>query len=442
MNAATKVMWSATAALALAALFLLLRNSAAIPSLVALDPNEGWNAAHAIALMTGHPLYPPPTGLMVNNYPPLSFYAVAAMAALTGDAVSAGRVLSLLSFLAACALIAAIARRMGTGLAGALAAVVFFAAVLLIASDYVGMDDPQLLGHALQLAALLFLLRGQSLTAAALFTVSLFVKHNLLALPLASMLWLWRQDRPGALRFVGATGGLLALELLLFRLTYGVSLLSVVASPRLISISNVTSGIRHLWWAVLPLAALIRLQHPKKAFCLIYAASALLFGVFFSAGDGVDTNAFFDLAIACTLILGLTIEQTAFPTVLSAAALLGYLFFNFHDNNFFYTRAFATQSARDIAFLRSHPGPALCDQISPCLWAGKSAEVDPFNIGEQIKTGVRNPAALMEMIAAHHFAVIQLQVQDMLGPEVQTAIAKHYRLDHSNDNGAFFTPLR
>ena len=438
MNAAAKVMWSVMAILALAALFLLLRNSAAIPNLVALDPNEGWNAAHTIALMTGHPLYPTQS-LMVNNYPPLSFYAVAALAALTGDAVIAGRLLSLLSFLAACALIVAITRRMGAGLAGRLAAVVFFAAVLLIASDYVGMDDPQLLGHALQLAALLLLLRGQSLAAAAIFAVSLFVKHNLLALPLASALWLWRQDRAGALRFVGLGGGLLVLELLLFRLSYDVSLLSVVASPRLISMSNITSGIRNLWWA-LPLAGLIRLRHPKKDFCLIYAGTAFIFGLIFSAGDGVDANAFFDLAIACALILGLTMEQTPLPAALSAAALLGFLFFNFHNNNFYYTRAIAAQSARDIAFLRSHPGPALCDQISLCLWAGKRAEVDPFNIGEQIKTGVRNPAALAEMIAAHHFAVIQFQVQDMLGPQVQTAIAKHYRLDHNDDNGAFFTP--
>jgi hypothetical protein len=283
------------------------------------------------------------------------------------------------------------------------------------------------------------LLRGQNLAAAALFAVSLFVKHNLLALPLASALWLWRQDRPSALRFAGAGSGLLVLELLLFRLTYGVSLLSVVASPRLISCNNIAFAVGNLWWAVLPLAGLIWQRHPKKDFCLIYAGAALLSGLVFSAGDGVDTNAFFDLAIACALILGLTIEQTVLPSVLSTAALLVFLFFNFHNNNFFYTRAIAAQSTRDIAFLRSHPGPALCDQLALCLWAGKRAELDPFNIGEQIKTGVRNPAALVEMIAAHHFAVIQLQVQDMLGPEVQTAIAKHYRLDHSDDNGAFFT---
>jgi hypothetical protein len=440
-RAATALRWSVTAALALAALFLLLRNSAAIPSLVALDPNEGWNAAHAIALMSGHALYPPPRSLMVNNYPPLSFYVVGALTRLTGDAVIAGRLLSLLSFLAASALIAAIARRMGAPLSGPLFAVIFFAAVLLIASDYVGMDDPQLLGHGLQLAALLALLRGQSPAAAVIFAVSLFVKHNLLALPLASMIWLWRQDRTEALHFAAVGGGLLVLGLLLFRLTYGVSLLSVIATPRLISLDNIAFAISHLWWAVLPLAALARLPHPKKDFCLAYAGTALIFGLAFSAGDGVDTNAFFDLAIACALILGLTVEQSVVPATLSAAALLGFLFFNFHDNNFFYTRAFAAQSARDIEFLKSRSGPALCDQLSLCLWADKEAEVDAFNIGEQIKTGARDPAALVDMIAHRHFAVVQLQDLDALGPAVRAAIAKSYRLDHSDDNGSFFAPL-
>jgi hypothetical protein len=36
---------------------------------------------------------------------------------------------------------------------------------------------------------------------------------------------------------------------------------------------------------------------------------------------------------------------------------------------------------------------------------------------------------------------VQLQDLDALGPVVRAAIAKNYRLDHSDDNGAFFTPL-
>src|SRR6185369_839753 len=97
-------------------------------------------------------------------------------------------------------------------------------------------------------------------------------------------------------------------------------------------------------------------------------------------------------------------------------------------------------SARDIAFVKSQPGPALCDQLSLCLWAGKPAEVDVFNIGEQIQTGARDPKPLAGMIAARHFAVLQLQDLDALGPQVHQAIRKNYRRDHADDNGTFFTP--
>src|SRR5205823_14541124 len=61
----------------------------------------------------------------------------------------------------------------------------FFAAVLLLFSDYVGINDPQLMGHAMQVAALLLLLREPRETsfvvlASILFAGSLFTKHSLI----------------------------------------------------------------------------------------------------------------------------------------------------------------------------------------------------------------------------------------------------------------------
>ena len=105
---------AALAVLLLAVLPLAVRNLLAIPVLAPLDPNEGWNAAHTLALMAGHALYPPPQSLMVNNYPPLSFYLVAALTRHGhDDAVIAGRMLSLLAFLATGAGIALVLRQMG-----------------------------------------------------------------------------------------------------------------------------------------------------------------------------------------------------------------------------------------------------------------------------------------------------------------------------------------
>jgi hypothetical protein len=427
--------------LALLTLALLARNVLAIPVPAPLDPNEGWNAAHALSLLAGKSLYPPPQSLMVNNYPPLSFYLVAALTKVTGDAVIAGRILALLSFFGACAAIALALLQMGLSRHARWAAVLFFAATLLIASDYVGMNDPQLMGHAVQLAALLFVLRGRTLPAAALFAVSLFIKHNLLALPLATAFWLWRQDRGAARHFAIAGSGFAVLGLILFYLAYGASLLSVVSSSRLISAANVISAISHLWWAALPLVGLMLLRDPKREFCLIYALFALIVGLLFSTGDGVDVNIFFDLAIACALGLGLMAQTSSARAALCALPLPLFLAFHFHDNNFFFTPDFRAQSARDVAFLQSRPGPVLCDQLSLCLWADKGAEVDVFNVGEQIKTSARDPSTLARMIASHRFAALQLQDVGALGEPIRKEIEKNYRLDHSDDNGAFFTPL-
>ena len=430
-------LWGVMALLTLA---LLARNVLAIPVLSPLDPNEGWNAAHALALLAGHNLYPPPQSLMVNNYPPLSFYLAAALTRLTGDAIVAGRVLSLISFLGICASLALILRQMALSAHAQWVAVLFLAATLLIASDYVGMDDPQLLGHAVQILGLLLVLRGQSLAGGAVFAASLFVKHNLLALPLASALWLWRQDRSAGMRFAASGVGLSLLGLVLFRLLYGISLVSALSSPRLVSLANTEAAISHLWWAALPLGMLVLLQDRRKDFSLIYAAAALAVGVIFSAGDGVDVNVFFDLALACALTLGLAAETSNARAALCALPLPLFLIASFHDNDFFFTRDFRNQSARDVAFLKSRPGPALCDQLSLCLWAGKGAAVDVFNAGEQIKTGARDPSGLAQMIASHRFAVLQLQDPGTLGETVRREIERRYRAAYSDDNGTFFTP--
>ncbi len=223
------ILW---AAMTLMTALLLARNALAIAVPAPLDPNEGWNAAHALALLSGRALYPPPGGLMVNNYPPLSFYLTAAIAEWTGDAVVAGRALSLLAFLGVGAGIALACRRMGCGLRACVGAMVFFAAVLLVGSDYVAMADPQLLGHAVQLAALQLLFRGQTVPAAAAFAASLFIKHNLLALPLTATGWLLWRDRRAALYFMLCGIAVAGLGLILFRQAYGFDLLRALAAPR------------------------------------------------------------------------------------------------------------------------------------------------------------------------------------------------------------------
>jgi len=434
---------AALAILLLAVLPLFVRNLLAIPVLAPLDPNEGWNAAHTLAVMAGQALYPPPQSLMVNNYPPLSFYLMAALTRHGHDVIVVGRWLSMLAFVATGACIGLTLRFMRCHWTAAAFGALFFAGVVLITSDYAGINDPQLLGHALQLAALLLLLRERLILSALLFAVSLGIKHNLLALPLASAAWLiWQDYRTGFSFLLWTAAAVLAL-LIAFQLHFDLSLLDQLASPRLWSLSNILAAGTRLWWILLPLAAATGIWPDRASLlCGLYGAIALLLGLGFAGGDGVDANVFFDLGIALALTLGLAMDRGRWPELAAASALPLILFLGitFHDNNFFFTRAFRAQVPGDLAFLKARPGPALCDQLSLCLWAGKGAELDVFNVGEAIKTGARDPKPLTQLIAARHFATLQLNDLDALGPKVRAAIAAHYRVDHRDDNGAFLIP--
>src|SRR4029077_5082285 len=75
--------------------------------------NEGWNAYHADQAMRGSGLYPPPDGLIANNYPPLSYYLLGGRGGLFGAPLYVGRALSILATLGIGAAAAAIVRHLG-----------------------------------------------------------------------------------------------------------------------------------------------------------------------------------------------------------------------------------------------------------------------------------------------------------------------------------------
>jgi hypothetical protein len=446
---------TAAMALACAVGVLLLRNGMAIGLRVPLDPNEGWNAYHALAAMTGAPLYPPtssPYDLMVNNYPPLSFYIVGLLGRITGDTIVAGRLVSLLSALAIAMGLVALLRQIGIRVLDGMFAGLFFMAILLVTSDYVAMDDPQLLGHALQIEALLLLLRERPAIpfAALLLAAGIFVKHNLIALPLSACLWLALRDLRSAAQLAGWGLGFGAAGLIACRIFLGINLLQELNSARVWRLANLTTAMtQYLSWAGLPLLVTAwagwRLRRDVwMHFCLIYGGLALALGVAFSAGDGVDANIFFDLDIA--LALGAGLALTGAPASWRGAAALAYaaplaLFLdrNFTDSNFAYTEAFQKQALPDIAFLEINRGPALCENLSLCYWADKDGAVDVFNLSEQIQTGKSSDAALVHLLETGFFRSAQFDSWSSfpLGANVRAALLAHYRIDHVDDNGVF-----
>ncbi|MGH6876438.1 MAG: glycosyltransferase family 39 protein [Rhizomicrobium sp.] len=445
------------------------RAIAIAPLHVPLDPDEGWNAYHAAAAMAGHGLYPAASGLMVNNYPPLSFYLVGFLGELIGDGIVAGRIVSLLSFLCISGFVALAVRRMGDAWQAAAFAALFFAAVLLLTSDYVGMDDPQLLGHGLQLAALFLVLRETRmpramLGAAALFVAGGFVKHNLFALPLASLIWLLLFDRPNALRLATGIAVLSLLGLLTFRVFFGFDLLDRLASARSWSFAQAMDNFL-VWLPVeaIPLGALaglaiLRRNDRAVVIVAIYAAVALITGIFLLGGAGVDVNALFDadiaLALGAGLALGRLLQQRnpwlhISGRAFALACLLPLVVLVFEDRDWrdpaFWThpmRNEAALAAQDIAFLHAHSGPAICENLAFCYWAAKRDPVDVFNFDQQLVARARDPAPFLRLIDSHHFTVMELDeiTPFPLPPLVHTAMIRNYRVDHTDDEGVFYLP--
>jgi hypothetical protein len=431
-------------------------------SFVPLDPNEGWNAYHTAAAMAGKTLYPGADSFMVNNYPPLSFYIVGAFGRIVGDNIIAGRILSLMGFFATAAGIFASLRCMNTGRWEAFFAALLFAACLLVTSDYVGMNDPQLLGHALGMAGFLLLLKEKRdwrivAAAALLFAIAGFVKHNLVVQPLAMTTWLFVYDRRSAWRFVLSGAFLFLIGLALFQLFFGNNLFAELNSARVYSFANLTANFSNwLYWGSVPLvgiAILLWLRRDDKyvVLCALYAFLAVVIGTGFLGGDGVDANAMFDADIALALGAGLALGRISARGATAAIFVLPLAMTlwrgrddEWRDRDFWLhpMAAETSQAHRDIVFLKAHRGPALCEMLSLCYWAGKGAEVDVFNVGQQFLTGARSDDGLARLIGAHYFRALQFDSLSpfALTPRLYKEIARNYRIDHTNDDGVFLLP--
>ncbi len=106
-------------------------------------------------------------------------------------------------------------------------------------------------------------------------------------------------------------------------------------------------------------------------------------------------------------------------------------------------------AAEDVAFIAARDGPALCETLALCYWAGKPFETDFANVGEKLAAGVIDRDAFVDRIARRRYAVIQLEALDgedapvrhRLPPEVVDAIAAHYAVERVSPlGGSFLVP--
>jgi hypothetical protein len=431
------------ALLAILALYFLVWPVWRIPFPIEIAQNEGWNAYHADAAVGGGTLYPSPDTLIVNNYPPLSFYALGWLGKLLGDPLYVGRVLSLLATIGLGALIARVVRQLGGGGAGAAIAGVWFVATMARSySRFVGMNDPQLAGHFIMVAALSWFLarqRAGNTTAPPILLMVLagFWKHNIIAVPATVLSWLWLTDWRRAWRptLVGAATAVIGLAICVA--VYGDVFIANLLTPRPWRLMRAVVGIGRSQW-ILPALVIWAIWAWSERRTYAARFTGLYIGIAFAAflaqwtGEDILDNAQFDLVIATAVGLGMAFDRAgagAFGRRFGAHAarvtivlvlalrLVATLriepFLILFDPGYraeFHAHAAAARA--DAARVAAIPGPVACDHKIICRMAGKPFVYDDFRADMLILSGAAHGLDAHGLVHAHGITYFQNDPRD------------------------------
>ena len=400
---------------------------------IEIAQTEGWNSYHAdTALRAVMRLYPSPDTLIVNNYPPLSFFVVGYLQPLFGDALYIGRVLSVLATLGVGALILRIVMQFGGSLtAGGIAGLWYVATMVRSFHHYIGANEPQIVALLIMLAGLSWFLArdnaGKSVEPPILLmVVAGFYKHNILAVPAAVFLWLLFRDGLGnGLRnwprfwrplIIGAGAGVLGLALCVA--IWGQPFIANLFTPRPQNIMRAINGLGRLQF-ILPAMVLWAIyawsdRTTRVArFTMIYIAVALVLYLIHWSGEAVLDSAQFDLVIATAIGLGVAYQFAGLGAFakrygLEAARavivliLLVRLVATTHIESFLllaspaYRAEVSThaQAARaDIKTAAAIPGPVACDFKVSCRFAGKPFSYDDFRAEMIVSISQKKAAA-------------------------------------------------
>ena len=408
-----------------------------IGSLPSRNYNEGWNAYRQWMAAVGHPLYGEKPALWITNYPFLSFHIVGFFGAVIGNVVLAGRIIAVASLTMTAVLVGGIVRvAAGSSRGGVYAGLCLFLWIATFSPDRRAMNDPELLGVAIATFGLFAYVKAPksvlwSGLSALAFTVSIFIKQDLLAFPLSVGIHLLVTRNWRALS-VSVAVGIVAASLLL-ALTYrldGPYLFANLLQPRVYVVRNLAEESGHyLLHFGIPLVLLIVLvirdrNAPGRSFlfCLLVITHAA--AIYFSGGDGVGANVFYQplIAVVITCAIGICCLERVLPQTLWAyrafiaailvPALAGAAFVPFQFKNDLATQrhlSIATKAAQNtIALLRSANGPAICEDILLCYEAGKPLGYDPYFVNDQLLIGRLKEADVLAMLVSHHYAAIEI----------------------------------
>jgi hypothetical protein len=392
--------------------------------------NEGWNAYFADAAGgKGGALYPAADTLIVNNYPPLSFYALGWAQNVFGDALYIGRVLSVLATLGIGAMVARIVVQLGAGRVAAAIAGIWFVAIMARSFDrFVGMNDPQLAAQFLMVVALSwFLSRDRSGKSAVppvlLMVVAGFWKHSIVVIPATTLGWLILRDRWRALWPLAIGVAAAALGLALCIAIFGDAFVANLLTPRAYSIGRALGALGRLQW-VLPALIIWALWAWRERattsarFTALYIAIALVIYVILWSGEGVLNNAQFDLVIAAAIGAGLAYDQADRMAILGhhgvavartvvVLILVLRLLATLRIESFLLLTdpAYRAELSAHAEIARAEarrvgamPGPVACYYNVICRMAGKPHVYDDFRVEQLIATGRANGLTEPELL--------------------------------------------
>lgn len=426
------------AALALLSVYFLIFPIWRAQFFIEIWPTESWNAYHQDAAAAGLRLYPKADELIINNYPPLSFYMIGLLGKVFGDNLFVGRAISILALISVTIEIFFAVRILaGSAVSGAIGALWYASIMAHNSTTYVGANDPQLFGEAIMGAALVWFLeldrtgRKPDL-ALLLMVIAGFWKHNIVAIPLTAILWLLIENWRTSVRPILLSGSVACAGLLACRLLFGQQFFENLLTARHYSWGHVLGNIGHLQWMALAFfiwAAWAWSDRLTKAarFTSLHITISLIFCILQWFGHSVSGNAEFDLLIAVGIGVGVAFARIGTtwlakrigiqPTreIMVALLILRLIASQRQESawvllmpefrlSFFAEQAENLKKAR---LIEEVPGLVFCTESKMlCRMAGKPFTVDEFKVEEMIGTGYATMDSISALLKERRITVI------------------------------------
>jgi hypothetical protein len=421
-----------------------------------INYNEGWNVYNAERLIHGEIVYDD-NYWRINNYPIGSFLIIAGANLLIHNLLLSGRLVELVSFAAIGVFAAMAVRRCGGGrtdaVFGAGGAMGF---CYLMAPAWIIANDPQTLGEAVMLGALASYIgrppeRLNLLRTAFLVVLGGFIKHNLVAIPIAITLDLaFRSPRRLPLWLAWCAcfaAGFLGLT----QIVAGGDFVDHLMSPRLFRWYGARYHLmKYLRLFKFPLTVIVLSASlflaADRMILAAWGMISIVSATILSGLEGTSYNMFQDAAVFLGIaagvmmselrksefsgrlakVLSFTLPFVAAQPILARAPDVA--------AQVYHGRAVLDADRKrqetflaDAKYIADRQGPAICESLLLCYEAGRPFILDPFNSRQYILSGRLDQGELIRRITAREFAVIQLHADICDDPTTQSCHILHYR---------------